>query len=111
MAIIVRTSNPGSLLASIKTGIATSKVRTWSVDSDDDFTHIADQWIHKAWLRPRIARYDLLVFNVLSPRNTRMSRVVYGIYHGRFIEMLLTHFDAELDDASATAMPVSPDQV
>ena len=30
---------------------------------------------------------------------------MYGIYHGRFIEMLLNHFDKRFTEASATANP------
>lgn len=111
MAIIVRTATPLSLLTSIKTGIAEGRVTTWSIDSDGDFTHSPEQWIHKAWLRPRIVRSEFLVLNALSPKDTRMSSVVYAVYHGRFIEMLLSHFDKEFSNASATAMPVAPDQV
>jgi len=29
-----------------------------------------------------------------------MKKAVYGVYHGRFIEMLLTHFDEYLDLAT-----------
>jgi hypothetical protein len=32
-----------------------------------------------------------------------MTKTIYGVYHGRFIEMLLTHFDNEFSAASATA--------
>lgn len=33
-----------------------------------------------------------------------MIKEIYGIYHGRFIEMLLSHFDDSFSNASATAL-------
>jgi hypothetical protein len=37
--------------------------------------------------------------------------VVYAVYHGRFIEMLLAHFDEQMSGAAATAMPTTADVV
>jgi hypothetical protein len=111
MAVFVQTEDPAALLRSIKRAIAQGKVRTWSVDTDGDFTHAVEQWAYKAWLRPRITETGKLVFNILAPKDTRMSSMVYAIFHGRFVEMLLSHFDGEFSQATATAMPVWPDQV
>jgi hypothetical protein len=36
-----------------------------------------------------------------------MTKVIYGVYHGRFIEMLLTHFDDSFTSATATAQKES----
>lgn len=110
MAVIVYTSNPSTLLQSIKSAISEAKVETWSTDADGDFTHSPEQWRLKAWFRPKIAD-DRLVFRILSPKNVRMSRVTYAVYHGRFIEMLLNHFDTKFQRAIATALPTEGDQV
>lgn len=32
-----------------------------------------------------------------------MTKPIYGVYHGRFIEMLLTHFDDSFASVAATA--------
>ena len=102
MAIRVNTTQPGSLLASIKQAIEARRVETWSYDSDGDFTHNPTQWNKKAWLRPSVLS-NALIFNILSPRGTKLSKEIYGVYHGRFIEMLLVHFDDKFIDAQATA--------
>ncbi len=34
---------------------------------------------------------------------------IYGIYHGRFIEMLLTHFNTQFTLVSATPKLTKPD--
>jgi hypothetical protein len=110
MAIVVNTNNPRGLLSAIKKAVDDDKVDTWSYDEDGDFTHTADQWNRRAWLRPHI-REDRLVFNIFPPRAKTLSRVMYGIYHGRFIEMLLNHFDERFKEVSATALPTSADMV
>ena len=110
MAIIVRTDYPRKLLSAIRTSIDENVIRTWAYDEDGDFTHTAEQWTRRAWLHPRV-REDSLVFSIIPPRTQRISKVLYGVYHGRFIEMLLTHFDERFDDARATALPTSADKI
>lgn len=102
MAIIVNTPEPTQLLAALKKAIDDKKIETWSYDKDGDFTHTPDQWAYQAWLRPVVAPGSL-IFGLLGKKDTQMTKVVYGVYHGRFIEMLLTHFDDQFSAASATA--------
>ena len=102
MAIIIDTSKPRELLASVKKAIDEGKVTTWSYDSEGDFTHTPDQWKGKAWLRPKIAS-SILTFGLLGNKDVIMTKTVYGVYHGRFIEMMLTHFDNDFSEANATA--------
>jgi hypothetical protein len=45
-----------------------------------------------------------LILNVIPP-SKGVSTEAYAVYHGRFIEMLLAHFEQDFSDASATAMP------
>ena len=84
--------------------MARGGIDTWSVDSDGDFTHTPPQWKHKAWLRPRIEG-DKLILKILTPKGKQLGSMTYAVYHGRFIEMLLAHFDKRFVDASATALP------
>ena len=110
MAIIVKTENPSQLLSKIKASIREEKIVTWEVDSDGDFTHVPEQWKHKAWLCPKITE-DTLNFNILGTKSKSISTVVYGVYHGRFIEMLLSHFDKSFSSARATALPTKNDKI
>lgn len=110
MAIIIQTNNPAKLLKAIKEAIDEGNVQTWSYDSDGDFTHNPEQWNKKAWLRPKIYTNELKL-GIIPPKDTKISRSVYGIYHGRFIEMLLVHFDTEFSNAIATALPTAMDIV
>lgn len=108
MAIIIKTTAPSELLAAIKKEIDENKIETWSYDRDGDFTHTPEQWTKKAWLRPKIYAGELR-FGTLGNKNAKLSRVIYGIYHGRFIEMLLSHFDNKFTTAHSTAHKTEPD--
>jgi len=108
MAIIIKTKSPQDLLTAIKKEIDEGKIVTWSYDSDGDFTHSTKQWNANAWLRPKVSVGELR-FGILKNENIDMSAVIYGVYHGRFIEMLLTHFDDQFTNAQATAHITEPD--
>ena len=108
MAVIVKTDGPSGLLKAIKDGIDKGSIETWSYDQQGDFTHTPDQWKNKAWLRPQIYQGELRL-GILKPQGVNMSTVVYGVYHGRFIEMLLSHFDKSFLSASGTAAKTTPD--
>jgi hypothetical protein len=110
MAVIVFAAEPTSLLSAIRSAISAGTVETWSFDSDGDFTHIPEQWRLKAWFRPTLLS-DRIVFRILTPQHTSMSKATYAVYHGRFIEMLLSHFDTQFQRALATALPTDGDQV
>lgn len=106
MAIIVQTPAPAKLLADIKTAIKEGHVETWLVDPEGDFTHEPEQWRKKAWLNPTVVP-GVLVFGLLGQKNVTMTKAIYGTYHGRFIEMLLTHFDDEFTSIMSTAQKES----
>ena len=108
--IKIFTNTPNDLLVQIKKAIDERHVVTWSYDKDGDFTHTPDQWSGKAWLRPSVVDGALL-FGILGQKDTPLTAEYYGVYHGRFIEMLAAHFDALFSTASATAKPQSPDLV
>src|SRR5437868_1254530 len=110
MALYVRATAPADLLKAIKKGIDDNKIDTWEYDSDGDFTHTPPQWRKKAWLRPTIGAGQL-TFGIIKPAKEAISTEVYAVYHGRFIEMLLAHFDLQFSTAQATAQPVIPPDI
>ena len=108
MAIIVKTSDPAGLLKAIYKAIDDKKVETWSYDSDGDFTHTPEQWRNKAWLRPKVYTGELR-FGILKQKNVELSTTIYAVYHGRYIEMLLSHFDKSFTLATGTSQKTDPD--
>jgi hypothetical protein len=109
MAIYFKTGTPKKLLAAYKKAIDDGHVTTWAYDGDGDFTHTAEQWNKKAWLRPKIEEGLTLKLYILTPRDTKLSSVIYAIYHGRFIESMLRHCDELFSEARASAMPEGSD--
>jgi hypothetical protein len=110
MAINVETSNPQGLLDAIKSKIDQKHIQTWEYDKDGDFTHSAAQWNKRAWLRPSVGLGSLKL-TTLPTVNGNVTTELYAIFHGRFIEMLLAHFDGSFTNAEASAMPMGADIV
>jgi hypothetical protein len=111
MAIYFKTGTPKKLLAAYKKAIDDGHIRTWTYDADGDFTHTADQWNKKAWLRPKIQEGVALVLYILAPKDTTLGSVIYAVYHGRFIESMLRHCDELFTEGRATSMPEGGDVV
>jgi len=104
MSVRILATDPASLLRNIYKAIDDRKIVTWQYDKDGDFTHSAEQWRYKAWFRPKIET-NALVLTIMPPKDIPLSTEVYAIYHGRFIEALLAHFDQQFSYASASAIP------
>lgn len=105
MAIHFETRTPKRLLRTYKEMIDKGEVKTWSYDDDGDFTHTAQQWIRQAWLRPKVIEQSRLTFFILAPSDTEMEVATYGVYHGRFVESMLSHCDKLFSSVSVSAQP------
>lgn len=110
MAIHFYTSQPREVLDRLRSLIDEGKIKTWSYDKDGDFTHTAQQWRYKAWLRPQVLSGELALF-ILPPKEQGISTEIYAIYHGRFVETALAHVDRLFASARASAMPELGDSV
>lgn len=108
MALYFETSTPNGLLGKFKKAIDEGRIITWTYDKDGDFTHATEQWKNKAWFRPRIEN-QMLAFYLIKPKNINISTEVYAIYHGRFSESMLAHFDSLFTRSIATAYPKGSD--
>ena len=100
MAIYIKTANPKGLLDDIKQSIGNKVIQTWIEDEEGDFTHDS-QWKNKAWFHPQI-KNGQLAFGLVGRKDESMTKLIYGIYHGRFSEMLLTHFDSSIEELLLT---------
>ena len=104
MALIVKTNIATDLKQEIQKAIAEKKIDTWLIDDDGDFTHSPEQWFCKAWMRlVDIDEEKILKFGIIGNKQVRMTKSLYAIYHGRFAEMLLSHFDEEIDSIEITS--------
>ena len=110
MAIIIRTSNPRQLLRQINQFIDAKRIKTWTYDDEGDFTTVSPQWRYHAWLHPILPDpkngypNDVLIFGIVGSRRFSMTKEIYGVFHGRFIATLLSHFDTEIEEIQPTPL-------
>lgn len=97
--IRVQTNDPKGLLDRIREAIENNVVVTWHLDNDGDFLPTQEQWVGKAWITPLIREDepDSLFFGIIESKLQRMTKAIYGVFLGRFAEMLLTHFDTDME--------------
>jgi hypothetical protein len=110
MALYFSTGDPSALLEAFTDHIRAGRIKTWAIDDDGDFTHTARQWETQAWLCPRLEERRLALY-ILNPAGRWISTAVYAVYHGRFIESMLTHCDRLFDKALATSIPEEKDTI
>jgi hypothetical protein len=101
--------SPLHLLALLKEEIRKGKITTWS-EENGYFTHTPSQWARKAWLLPSIQGSELR-FAIIKSQGSNITTEVYAVYHGRFVEMMLAHFDRQFTNGFASAMPAAADRV
>lgn len=98
MAILLKTKHTVRILDDIKKKIDAHEIDTWSYDSDNDFTHCVQQWEKKAWIRPKVEiEKSQIVFYMIGRKGVVMSKDIYSVYQGRFLEMLLKNYANEVD--------------
>jgi hypothetical protein len=108
MAVRIKTKQPAALLAAIRSAIDKGKIVTWSYDSDGDFTHTPQQFKGHAWLRPVVLEEELQL-HILRNKTIQPTRGIYAVFHGRFLEELLSHFPTYFDPAWGTTNPTTDD--
>lgn len=96
--IEIKTNSPHKLVDSINSAIEEKRIVTWHVDSEGDYTPTQEQWALKAWMTPIFdsTNPQLLRFGIIESKQHKMTKAIYGVFHGRFAEMLLTHFDTDI---------------
>lgn len=96
---------------SIRDLIDEGKLLNWEYDVEGDFTLSSAQWRNKAWFRlhKNNESPDSIGFGIIGRKEQSMGRTLYAVYHGRFAEMLLSHFDREISDMDITPMKDSID--
>lgn len=103
MAIIVKSKiGKNDLVTRINELIQSAKIDTWSKDSEGDYTHIG-QWQNKAWFKPYDNDEEKIIFGIIGRKDERMTKETYAVYHGRFVEMLLAHFDNFIEEFEITS--------
>lgn len=113
MAILLEVDDPQALVDAIYSDINDESIDTWKYNEKRGFTHSAKQWINKAWLNPVLFNhpnnkmYNLCFRFVPSTTYDKKEyQELYGIYHGRFSEMLIVHFSKDIKVLRLTPLPL-----
>src|SRR4051812_18472015 len=76
--------------------ISNGNIRTWGKNSDGSIFHIGenDQWRQCARFIPAGDNqwYNILILEHQDCKGKSLAQI-YGVYHGRLIEMLISHFN------------------
>lgn len=111
MSITVTTQSPRTLFDKIKSAIDKGEVDAWSYDEDGDFTLEHPKWKNKAWIRrTTVVSRSSITFGLLGRMNQPVTKEEYAIFHARFAEMLLTHFDTVITAINVSSLP-TPDDI
>ncbi|MCQ2365793.1 MAG: hypothetical protein MJ056_01325 [Akkermansia sp.] len=111
MAILLQVDNPQTFLSTIYADINNASIDTWKYDNEGDFTHSAKQWFKKAWHRPepinpRLHNIYNMCFKYVLFDGDAYDHEIYGIYHGRFAEMLIRHYPNDVKALRLTPLPL-----
>ncbi len=87
--------------------IGNHDIVTWSIDKDGDYTIERSQWKYRSWFRAYIIDEDTIAYGIIQSMKFQMTNQLYGVYHGRFVATLLTHFSDQIKDISVTPDPIS----
>jgi hypothetical protein len=92
MSVTAMTKDPAGLIKTINGDIAKGTIATWEVEKSGEYTHKPSQYYKKAWFRPTIGS-NQVVFSLVQPTGTPgVTRELFGIYHGRLVEELVSHY-------------------
>lgn len=103
------TNRPQALLNAFDKMIKDGDVQTWAKDSGGDFSHKAQQWKNRAWLRPNVISGQALEFRILFAKTETQKRLVYSYYHGHMLETFLNHLWSQYSQAEASPQPSGSD--
>lgn len=112
MAIKVFTDCVDDLKKELNKKIEDGDIETWQIDQDGDLTHSPEQWRNKAWFHIFESSDDnenQLVFGIIGNKKIPMTKSLYAVYHGRFSEMLLSHFDDIIEKIEITSQKTEYD--
>lgn len=112
MAITIYTSTPRKLSRLLKIAIESGIVGTWTVDGDGDYTPNDDFLGEKGWLTiSEIKAHEALILGLIGRKYVTMTTGEYALFHTRFAELLLTHFDSLFHKIEISAYPTSQDKI
>ncbi len=104
MAVIVRADNAEELRDNFLNKISRSAILTWLIDEDGDITIRNPEWHNKAWFRCSVENNpSRLILGIIPSKRYRMTKELYGVFHGRIAATILAHFDDVITSIELTS--------
>ncbi|MFA7493511.1 MAG: hypothetical protein WCZ43_08350 [Proteiniphilum sp.] len=112
MAIIIYTDHPDLLLDKIYEAIENKKADRWVATTDGYLTYGSLLWKNEAFFKPQIWVDDKqLRFGLIKRKDRKhISTKLYTAFHTKLIELLLSRFDRDFRNVTATAARTEPDR-
>lgn len=112
MAIIIHTDHPDLLLDKIYQAIENKKADKWVATADGHLTYGTLLWKNEAFFKPQIWVDDnQLRFGLIKRKDRKhIPTKLYTAFHTKLIEMLLSRFDNDFRNVTATAARTDPDR-
>lgn len=104
--VVLKDISADALIKGINDLINQNRIQTWEYDIMGDYTMTPSQWREQAWIRPTVKIGRTIKFGIVKRRDSNISKEVYAVYHGRFAEMLLAHFDIHIKTMEVSPMLV-----
>lgn len=104
--VVLKDISADVLIKRINYLIDQNRIQTWEYDAMGDYTMTPSQWREQAWMRPSVRMEKTIKFGIVKRRDANISKEVYAVYHGRFAEMLLAHFDIHIKTMEISPMLV-----
>lgn len=109
--ITIFTSRPYSLLKKINEYMDSYRIQTWEYDSQGDYTINSNQWRFLAWFRPLVTKGEKIDFIIVGNKEAVTTIHDYAVYHGKFAEMLISHFFPYFSRIEMTPVPTRYDLI
>ena len=101
---------PLKLVSDIRQKINEGIITSWETDPDGDFTQKSEKWKYRAWFHPYIEE-QRVVFAIWGRKQYDLTIEEYAAYHGKFVRMVLTHFDKQVDSMEITPLATNYDSI
>ena len=104
MAVRIYSGNPEDFLNRLIMDLRSDRIPTWTIDDEGDITISNAKWHQKAWFSIECPQGEnMIVFGLIQSKYYRMTKELYGVYHGRLIATLLAYYDTLITEINVSA--------
>ncbi|ODP33057.1 hypothetical protein [Pandoraea sp. ISTKB] len=98
MSLKIFTHKPADLLANIKKAIKDEEIDTWKYNAKNEFDHSTENWTGLCKFTVTVEDgYLHCIAHYPDGQKKWANDAVYGVYQGRFAEMLMNHFVGQFE--------------